>query len=92
MGIAPNKKKIQNLVPSCIDALLMKRLKKGKPSDGGEYVDRKRKKAEEVVHQCDACGEMPRVWSSERDTIIAKDEIKHGPTFTVMNSTRCKIA
>ena len=32
------------------------------------------------------------MWSSERDTIIAKDEIEHGHTFTVVNSTRCKIA
>ena len=47
--------------------------------DGAEFVDKKRK-AKEVAHQCDACGEMPCVWSLERDTIIAKDEMKHGHT------------
>ena len=73
-----------------VDAL--RRLEEDKPSeDGAEFVDRKRK-AEEVTHQCDACSEMPCVWSSERDTMIARDEIEHGQTCTVVNSTRRKTA
>ena len=76
-----------------VDALT--RLEEDKPSEdaGAEFVERKRK-AEEVTPQCDACGEMLCVWSSERDTIIAKDEMEHGHTFSVANSssTRRKMA
>ena len=31
------------------------------------------------------------MWSAERDTVIAKDEIEHGHTFTAVNSTCRKI-
>ena len=73
-----------------VDALT--RLEEDKPSeDGAEFVDRKRK-AEAVAHQCDACGEMPCVWSSEHDIVIAKDEMEHRHTFRVANSTRRKMA
>jgi hypothetical protein len=58
--------------------------------DGKELADGKRK-AEEVV-QCEVCGEMPCVWVTERDRVIANDKIVHGHLLTVENRTRRKIA
>jgi hypothetical protein len=38
---------------------------------------------------CDLCGEKPCVWVSERETVIANDEVEHG--HTIVNKTRRKI-
>ena len=35
---------------------------------------------------------MPCIWSSECDTVIAKDEMEYRYTFSLANSTRQKMA
>jgi hypothetical protein len=62
-----------------------------KAADGGELLEKKRK-AEEAVHQCEICGEKPCVWTTERDTVVAKDEMEHGHTNAIANSARRKTA
>jgi hypothetical protein len=41
---------------------------------------------------CDLCGENPCVWVTERETVIANDEIEHGHILAMVNKTRRKIA
>ena len=73
-----------------VDALM--KFEEEKAMDGGELAKKKRKAEEVVHHQCDICGEKPCVWTSERDTVVAKDEMEHGHTNAVANSTRRKMA
>jgi hypothetical protein len=82
------KKEGKELV-SVVDGKELSR-KKLSSIDGKELADGKRK-AEEVV-QCEVCGEMPCVWVTERDRVIANDKIVHGHLLTVENRTRRKIA
>ena len=83
--------KLGSIMHRRIVAALLKFEGEKQSEDGAEFVGRKRK-AEEDGIQCDICGETPCVWSSERDTVVARDVMEHGHTCTVVNSTRRKTA
>ena len=86
-------KKLGSIMHHRIVAALLKFEEDKRQSEDGAklFVNRKRKMKEDGI-QCDVCGERPCVWSSERDTVVARDVMEHGHTCTVVNSTRRKTA
>jgi hypothetical protein len=83
--------KLASIMHGRIDDALAK-FKKIKATNGGVFLPEKKRKAEEAVHRCESCGELPCVWTTERDTVVAKDEMEHGHTNAIANSARRKVA
>jgi hypothetical protein len=89
-GCSPEKKDNPTLgaiMHDCVVRFLKRAAAKDEAADGQELADKKRK-AEEVLHQCEVCLEMPCVWITQRNTVIANNECEHGNLLMVTNSTR----
>ena len=88
--------KINLVLSSIMHDAVIETLTDFEKEKGGKNADddNEDKNADEGAEatECDFCGEMPCVWLRERLTVIAKDDMEHGHSCTVVNSTRRRIA